>query len=136
MSKESSDVEAQEGVRRRALELGATLVGFADLSEAVPLLHRAWPRAVSVAMALDPAALADVREGPTAEYFAEYERVNRRLNELTQRVSRYIRSLGHRAEPLPATIPEGAEAVEWLKTLSVSFQHKTAATRAGLGWVG
>ncbi|HJX38316.1 MAG TPA: hypothetical protein VJ714_06945, partial [Anaerolineae bacterium] len=121
-------VQATDRLERQALEWGAALVGFADLSEVAPPSFRAWPRAVSVAMALDDVALAGVRDGPTAAYHHEYQRVNRRLNELAERISESIRSLGHLAEPFPATIPEGREADEWVKTLSVSFQHKTAAT--------
>lgn len=115
---------------------GASLVGFADLIGAVSPPISEWPGAVSMAVALDPAALEGVRDGPTADYYNEYNRVNRALNEIAGRTAELIYGLGYRAEPFPATVPETWQAGEWTKTLSVAFQHKTAATRAGLGWVG
>jgi len=111
-------------------------VGFADLEEAAPLALSQWPRAISIAVALDPQAIEGVRDGPTSQYYAEYNRVNRALNEIAGRTAELILSLGYRAEPFPATPPESTQGDEWTRTLSVAFQHKTAATRAGLGWVG
>jgi epoxyqueuosine reductase len=130
------NVEASEHLREQILGWGASLVGFADLRGVVPSPLAEWPRAVSVAVALDPAALTGVRDGPTPEYYREYIRVNRALNEIAGRAARAIYGLGYRAEPFPATVPEGSQGGEWVQTLSVAFQHKTAATRAGLGWVG
>jgi len=95
-----------------------------------------WPRPISIAVALDTRAIEGVRDGPTSQYYAEYNRVNRALNEIAGRTAEVVFSLGYRAEPFPATVPETEQAGEWTRTLSVAFQHKTAATRAGLGWVG
>jgi epoxyqueuosine reductase QueG len=91
---------------------------------------------VSIAAALDPLALADLRDGPTKEYYQEYVRVNRFLNALAERSADFVSSLGHGAEPFPATIGERSLGEGFERTLSVAFQHKTAATRAGLGWIG
>ena len=118
------------------LAWGASLVGFADLAGATPSQLSTWPRAVSLAVALDPVALAGVQDGPTPEYYGEYKRVNRTLNEIAGRTAGTILDLGYRAEPFPATVPEAWQGDDWTKSLSVAFQHKTAATRAGLGWVG
>jgi len=111
-------------------------VGFADLGGVMPPISLKWPRAVSIAVALDPHIIDEVRDGPTAEYYREYNRVNRALNEIAGRTAEAIYGLGYHAEPLPATPPESTQGDEWTRTLSVAFQHKTAATRAGLGWIG
>jgi epoxyqueuosine reductase len=131
-----ADPDTVAYLTEQILGWGASLVGFADLDGVVSAPPFEWPRAVSIAVALDPAALAGVRQGPTPEYYREYTRVNRALNEIAGRAAEVIYSLGYRAEPFPATVPEGPRSSEWVKTLSVAFQHKTAATRAGLGWVG
>ncbi len=136
VTRSDRELEMADQLAKQILEWGASLVGFADLGDAAPPLFSHWPRAVSIAVALDPAAVALVRDGPTSEYYREYTRVNRALNEIAGRGALAIYSLGLRAEPFPATVPEERGGGDWVKTLSVAFQHKTAATRAGLGWVG
>jgi len=133
---DEADATPSRRLKESILGWGASLVGFADLGGVVPAIALRWPRAVSIAVALGPHTIDEVRDGPTADYYAEYNRVNRALNEIAGRTAEAIYSLGYHAEPFPATIPEGREADEWVKTLSVSFQHKTAATRGGLGWIG
>ena len=136
MGSHEVDTAACALLEESILGWGASLVGFADLIGAVSPPISEWPGAVSMAVALDPAALHGVRDGPTADYYNEYNRVNRALNEIAGRTAKLIYGLGYRAEPFPATVPRTVQAGEWAKTLSVAFQHKTAATRAGLGWVG
>jgi epoxyqueuosine reductase len=136
VSRDHVDPNACDDLKRQALAWGASLVGFADLEGAAPPSLSQWRWAISLAVALDRAALATVRDGPTAEYYREYQRANRVLNEIAGRVASSISALGHRAEPFPSTLPEGADGDDWTRTLSVAFQHKTAATRSGLGWVG
>jgi epoxyqueuosine reductase len=131
-----ANAAAAEHLRETILGWGASLVGFADLAGVAPTTLLMWPRAVSLAVALDPAALTGVRDGPTADYYGEYNRANRALNEIAGRTAGAILDLGYRVEPFPATVPETWRGNDWTKSLSVAFQHKTAATRAGLGWVG
>ena len=136
MSSHEVDTTACALLEESILGWGASLVGFANLVGAVSPPISEWPGAVSMAVALDPAALEGVRDGPTADYYNEYNRVNRALNEIAGRAAELIYGLGYRAEPFPATPPESTQGDEWTRTLSVAFQHKTAATRAGLGWIG
>lgn len=136
MGSHDVDTAACAQLEESILGWGASLVGFADLMGGVSPPISEWSRAVSMAVALDPSALEGVRDGPTAEYYKEYKRVNRALNEIAGRAAELIYSLGYRAEPFPATVPESLQGDERINTLSVAFQHKTAATRAGLGWVG
>jgi len=136
VTRSDGELQMAERLAGQILDWGASLVGFAGLGEAVPPLFADWPRAVSIAVALDPAALTGVKDGPTAEYYREYTRVNRALNEIAGRAALAIHSRNFRAEPFPATVPDEPGGGECVKTLSVAFQHKTAATRAGLGWVG
>jgi epoxyqueuosine reductase len=133
---DDEEVVASRHLQESILGWGASLVGFATMGDAAPAGFRGWPRAISIAVALDPGALDGVRDGPSCEYYTEYDRVNRALNEIAGRTARVVLSLGYRAEPFPATVPESRQGDEWTRTLSVPFQHKTAATRAGLGWVG
>ncbi len=136
MQTDDQEMVASRHLQESILGWGASLVGFACLEDAAPAGFCGWPRAISIAVALDPRALDGVDDGPTGEYYAEYDRVNRALNEIAGRTARLVLSLGYGAEPFPATVPESRQRDEWTSTLSVAFQHKTAATRAGLGWVG
>lgn len=61
----------------------------------------------------------------------EYVAVNEHLAAQEDHVVAYLQGKGDQAV--------GGSAVDWRlrkKTLSVEFPHKTAATRAGPGWVG
>ncbi len=89
-----------------------------------------FPRAVSLALPLDPLIMAGVAGGPTPAYAEEYRRLNRRINEISVALAAAIRSQGFRALALAAS--ERTDAVH----LRGDFPHKTAATRAGLGWIG
>jgi len=113
------------------VDRGAALVAFADLSAVDEVARRGFPRAVSVAAALDPGIIADIRTGPTVEYGAEYGRVNGFLNELTAAAAEWLIDRGHAAEALPATSHSVGPP-----DFRAPFQHKTAATLAGHGWIG
>ncbi len=108
---------------------GASLMGFADTKDTAP-----WPRAISIALALDPITLKGMKTGPTPEYYKEYLRANTTLNEIAQKIERLLLGAGYEAEAFPATIVDSNP--EYERTLRVAFQHKTAATRAGLGFIG
>ncbi len=110
---------------------GADLVGFADATCLPVDVTEGLPRAVSIAVALAPAALRETRDGPTARYFAEYSRANALLGRLGEQIARILIDAGYQARPFPAT----TEQID-RTTLSVKLQHKTVATRAGLGWIG
>ncbi len=112
------------------------MVGFADLTGLVPLPFSDWPNALSIAVALDSKVMAGLQDGPTPEYYEEYERVNCLLNDIAAQSADFVSHLGYRAEPFPATIVDKSQGDEYERTLRVVFQHKTAGTRAGLGWIG
>lgn len=111
-------------------------MGFADMRGVAPSPFSRWLNAVSIAVALDSSVMATVRDGPTPEYYEEYKRVNELLNEIAAKSAELISSLDYHAEAFTATIVDKSQRGEYEKTLSVAFQHKTAATRAGLGWIG
>ncbi|MGD8366119.1 MAG: 4Fe-4S double cluster binding domain-containing protein [Desulfobacterales bacterium] len=110
-----------------------TLWGAADLSPFSTPRDRVgnpFPRAVSWAHPMNPRIMAGIRGGPTRAYADEYARVNRRINECAQALSVEIEARGFRAAPLAASERTDPARVQG------DFPHKTAATRAGLGWVG
>jgi epoxyqueuosine reductase len=110
---------------------GANLVGFADLTILPAAARRDLPRAVAFAVALAPAIVAEIEDGPTTKYHAEYERVNQLLGELSRSTAELIRSRGFTAVSSAAT-NEGIDP----QTYSTGLPHKTIATLAGFGWIG
>lgn len=89
-----------------------------------------FPFAISLAFPMDPQIMASLRDGPNQAYADEYPRVNLLIERLSEELAAEIRKRGGRARPLAAserTDPVGIRG---------DFPHKTAATFAGLGWVG
>ncbi len=123
-------------LRKKAKGWGASLVGFADLQGVAQRELARWPRAISIALALDPQSLKGVERGPTPEYYNEYLRANATLNIMAEKTAEYLLNAGYGAQPLPATIAADYAEPDFERSLSVPFQHKTAATRAGLGFIG
>lgn len=120
-----------EQLRELLVARGAALVGYADLSELWTDVRFHLPRGVSIAMAVNPRIVSQIDTGPTREYFEEYKRLNEQLNILVTFAARYLADLGYRVKPIESTVAYVDPA-----TCSAPFQHKTVATRAGLGWIG
>ena len=83
------------------------------------------PRAISILMHLRPAALAGLAFGPSRAYFDEYTRLNEALAHAAHALADELQDHGHQAIVVP---PTGSDRNY--------FPHKTAATSAGLGWIG
>lgn len=113
------------------LDSGASLVGFADLIEIPADVRHSMRFAVAIAVALDASIIANIRSGPSQEYYYEYKRANALLSDLGKFTSNMLRDQGYQAiskEPTGVGIDP--------KTDSTALPHKTAATKAGLGWIG
>jgi len=86
--------------------------------------------AVSWAVPMDPDIMAGISGGPNEAYAAEYATKNDRINDIAERLAQEIKKRGFRALPLAASERTDPENIKG------DFPHKTAATRAGLGWIG
>ena len=86
--------------------------------------------ALSWAIPMNPQIMASIQSGPNQAYAEEYARVNNHINGLSAALAAEIKARGFRSKLLAAS--------ERTDTLQIKgdFPHKTAATRAGLGWVG
>lgn len=110
---------------------GAALVGIANVDELPPDVRDHFPVGISIAVALDPRTISGITEGPTGQYYDEYERANDLLERLGNRASEFLDEGGHRSLPLAVT-SVGINS----ETISTRLSHKTVATRAGIGWIG
>jgi epoxyqueuosine reductase QueG len=109
------------------------LWGAADLREfSTPEDETGKPfsSALSWAIPMDPHIMAGIQQGPNQAYADEYARVNKLINQLANELSAELQGRGFRSKALAAS--DRTDTVN----IKGDFPHKTAATRAGLGWIG
>jgi epoxyqueuosine reductase QueG len=118
-------------VLREILHLsGASLVGFADLSQLDCSATNELSRGISIAVAMTPSIVRGISNGATLEYYEEYNKLNSLLKDLVDISCRKLESYGYTA--LGQTITAYTQS----GTYRTALPHKTVATRAGLGWIG
>jgi epoxyqueuosine reductase QueG len=131
-------MELSQRLKAAAREVGADLVGIADLAH---FKDKGWvviPRdllgpytsAVSVAVQLDDAIIDVIKDVPTPDYAQHYREVNTRLDGITARVVAWVEGHGFKATAIPASYvaDEG--------NLLGAISHKAIARMAGIGWQG
>lgn len=91
---------------------------------------RRFPYAITWPIPMNPHIMARIRKGPTRAYADEYARVNILINALSSALAGEITARGFQSKPLAASNRTDTVAIKG------DFPHKTAATRAGVGWIG
>jgi epoxyqueuosine reductase len=105
----------------------ADLRGFSTPSDQT---GKGFPFAISFVVPMSPETMDSIRKGPNEAYADEYSRVNSHINELSTALSGEFEARGFHSRPLAASVRSDPVNVKG------DFPHKTAATRAGLGWIG
>ena len=118
-------------IQTTSKEKGADLVGFADVRDLPAEMTGGLSTAVSIAVRLDPSIVSEISNGPTQRYYQEYVRINELLGQLCSQIADLLTTYGRQARAIEATTANFDT-----RTLSMPVQHKTIATRAGLGWIG
>jgi epoxyqueuosine reductase QueG len=114
------------------------ILGYSYLEGLVPKKYKSLVYGITVGIRLDDKIINNIAGGPTSAYLKHYQNINSTLNKIAFEIKDLIKGHRRRAEVIKATMEASDEDVypNYLKTLSVEFPHKTAATRAGLGWIG
>jgi len=101
-----------------------------DVSTPRDQTGKKFPFAISFVIPVNPKIMGSIQNGPNLAYAEEYTRVNDHINELSRALEKEITDRGFQSRPLAAS--ERYDPV----SIRVDFPHKTAATKAGLGWIG
>ena len=112
---------------------GVSLWGVADLSDfSTPPdeTGQSFPVGISLAVPVNPVIMSGLKNGPSGEYWDEYRRINERLDQICMSIADAVKSKGYQARPLAASQRTDKAGIRG------DFPHKTAATRAGIGWIG
>ena len=126
----SKDAVNSEGLRKKILGWGASIVGFADLNQMVPQGWAHLKTGVSVGVRLSNSIIDEISNGPTLTYAHHYRTTNQLLDSIAIKITNLFQSLSYEALPIPAS-----QKVDE-KNLKGLISHKMVATRAGLGWIG
>lgn len=117
-------------LREYLKNIGATLVEFADLRNIDASSRKDMPYGIAFAIRIKPSIIIGISDGPTEDYYEEYNKINRKLDNINLLCVEYIKDQGYNA------IGQNSTYVTSNDNLSTSLPHKTVATRAGLGWIG
>lgn len=111
---------------------GAALVGFGDLSGLTPKECEGLDTGISIAVRLTDAVIDGIEGAPTHSYYHHYRTVNFRIDQILLSGVMKLNEWGFNAMPIGASQSINQEGHRYQGL----FPHRTAATRAGLGWIG
>lgn len=123
-------------IKQKALELGADLVGIADLRRVSEIptepkgLLEPYINAVVIAVAVSSDVFEQISNEPTPLYVHHYQATNILLDNINLRLQKEVIYEGFRALAIPAS--QTVDKVNWMGHIS----HKAMAKAAGLGWQG
>lgn len=123
----------QQKVSELIESLGVAKHGFGHVKDVVPEQYKALETGISIVIRLSDVVLDEISDtAPTHTYFHHYRSVNAFIDHVTLRVVMLLQSQGYKAMAVPASQSINLPGYDY----SGVFQHRTAATRAGMGWIG
>jgi epoxyqueuosine reductase QueG len=106
-------------------------VGFGSLAELPEDARAGLPVGVSVAVVYPGEVIRGIAELPTLEYSEWYSKLNERLDAIVARGAGMLREMGFQAIAQTREHVGSGEGQD-----NTALPHTTAATRAGMGWIG
>lgn len=112
--------------------LGASKIGYGYLGDLLPESLKHLKSGISIAIRLSDQIINDISDKPTHTYFHHYRTVNYKIDQILLSAAMKLQDWGYLVMPIAAS-----QSVNINGNLYQGiFPHKTAATRAGLGWIG
>ena len=116
--------------------VGADLVGITDVESLRGLrtdpeeLLDSFSHVISVGVRVPKSVFDTILDKPTPIYSVVYQTINRVLDEIAYKTSRYLQKNDYSSLPIPAS--QIVDHENWYGAIS----HKAVARMAGLGWQG
>ncbi|KXG73647.1 4Fe-4S double cluster binding domain-containing protein [Thermotalea metallivorans] len=119
-------------LKNKIMEWGASKVGYADLGDVLPEEYKHLKTGISIAVRLSDEIMSQIQEAPTHTYFHHYRTVNFFIDQITLKITMQLQEWGYLAMAIAASQSVNIDGRHYRGV----FQHKTAATRSGMGWIG
>lgn len=113
---------------------GADLVGFGDVHEGLAAEFKYIPVAISLGISHPSGKESIVSKNSVIAYTNQFPIIDGNLENIQKRIVSFLRSRGWKAFAIPPDTDKKDHS--FAARLFPLFPHKTAATCAGLGWVG
>jgi epoxyqueuosine reductase QueG len=111
---------------------GASLVGYSNVYNNLPENLKELKFAITIIVRLSDFIIDEIKDKPTFTYFHHFRTVNALIDQITLKGLLMIQEKGYKVLAVPAS-----QTVNGLEDkYSGIFPHKTAAVKAGLGWMG
>jgi len=136
MKNKKTSLDYTKEVKKKIFDLGADLVGIADveplkrLKLTPPDLLDPFISAVSIGLQLPSAAFEQIVDRPTPIYKSVYQTANLILDQIAFRTAMALQNDGFHSLPIPAS--QVLDQENWYGAIS----QKAVARMAGLGWQG
>ncbi len=123
-------MEQLETIKKIAEDNGIAFFGTSFVGDVLPREFGHLPYAVTLGMRYPKTVVEGIKQGPTSLYFHQYRTINANLDRTAILIQSKLLKLGVEAVYVPASqsLPENA--------FRALFSHKTAAVKAGLGFIG
>ncbi|AOY76218.1 epoxyqueuosine reductase [Clostridium formicaceticum] len=127
-------MDKQQQLTTMIFNLGAAKVGYGQLEDVLPEEFKHLISGISIAIRLSDQVISDIdpQNGPTHTYFHHYRTVNAFIDQMTFKITNQLQQWGYLAMAIPASQSINLEGWNYRGL----FQHRTAATKAGIGWIG
>jgi len=122
----------QEIIENILIEENVSLYGFGDLDGKLPTDLKTLNSGISFAIRLSDFVMDQIHDKPTHSYFHLYRTVNAYIDRVSLRMVLKLNELGYDAFIVPASQSINGEN----RYFEGIYQHRTAATVAGIGWIG
>lgn len=113
-------------------QTGASLLGYSNVYDNLPANLKDLKFAITIIVRLSDFIIDEITDKPTYTYFHHYRTVNSLIDQITLKGLLMIQEKGYKVLAVPAS-----QTVNDMKDKYCGiFPHKTAAVKAGLGWIG